>query len=120
MIGLLKNLFSRRPAPGDSAIDWRAGDVAVCQNGGTWFRAGTDPVSGPERGEARKVIAVELRPHLFTGAPVQFLCFSAYGPRLFVAAHFTRIDPRADALEKADAAFLASLKPARVPEPQGN
>lgn len=99
---------------GDCAVDWRSGDLAVCNNAKGWIKADGFPGPGPQRGELHKVILVRLVQHPFTGQMVQFLRFTAFGEQLFIAHHFSRIEPRADSLSAADPAFIAALRAGRA------
>ena len=100
----------------DSVEDWAVGDIAECIVTGHWLTLGSGLWSpGPDQGDVARVIAVQIDSPF--GAPLQMLSFSRFAPRSYHAACFRKIQPQADEAKRADAEFIAGLKPARIPSP---
>lgn len=119
-MGLLSHLFGKSPPPppppGFDAI-WQPGEIAECIDGGGWYELpARAAASGPETGERFRVTRVEYAGHPLLGVKIAWLFFAPW-PGAFPAVHFRKVVPQADAAEAADAAFLASLKPARIRTP---
>lgn len=122
---LLSRLFGKpappaprtRPIPPGFDAVWQPGEIAECISGGDW-RCCIDGSleTGPVTGERNRVVRVELHMHPFFGQRCAFLRFATHSGA-FCCTAFRKVVPQADAAEAADAAFLASLKPARIPAP---
>lgn len=119
MIGRLRNWLARRRAPGPGGReDWAPGELAECIHPGPWFMGGRWPRFGfgPRLGVVYRVTAVET-PAIAEArqAGDVMLRFAAWPDKKWVSSAFRKVRLRPDAAEAADAAFVASLKPARAP-----
>lgn len=107
----LARWIARTPdAPPPSGEAWAPGDLAECIHDAEWFRAGLlpQPVGyGPQKGWTGVVRGVR-KSGLMDGL---VLNFDRWPDDWWTAVVFRKLTPRADAVERADAAFLANLKP---------
>jgi hypothetical protein len=101
----------RRAQPIELPEIWSVGDRAECIANVGWRAPDGDFHPGPRMGETQ-VVAEIVETH------AQHLVFSRYGVNAYSASVFRKVSPRADAAKRADAAFIASLKPARIPAPE--
>lgn len=86
--------------------DWQPGDLAECIEVDGWFDLnGTRCECGPAYSEVRMVRAVRLTDGPL-GAPALYLEFDRYAPRVYHAACFCKIRPRADEATRAAAGPL--------------
>ena len=96
---------------------WARDDLAECMFPGPWISSQTgSSVAEPDLGHVAIVRAV----HIATvpgGGYQQFLIFARWPDRMFLAAAFRKLTPRADAAQAADAAFIKGLKHRRVVGP---
>jgi hypothetical protein len=114
-----RRLFGRKDspatsAPGASPETWAVGDVAECVGCGVWFCYPTGAIgSGPLRGDTHRVTAIDILAAPIAGEDT-YLSFSPW-PRKFSARDFRKVEPRADALVRAEPEFLALIKRPPVP-----
>lgn len=96
-------------AGGDSAEDWAVGDLAECIDDTWFFRTAfgwAKTEHAPTLGQIERVAVVRI----INGR--QFLQFKRYGDRQgYAATQFRKITPKADATERADADFIAAIRP---------
>ena len=104
-----------RPAPPGYDAIWHTGEIAECVVSGVWTHIKSNtPSTGPDIGERNRVVGVVAGLHPDLKCRVTLLSFAAY-EGWFSCIEFRKVVPHADAAEAADAAFIASLKPARIP-----
>jgi len=111
----------RRGAQGkvDADLDWAPGDLAECILRGQWLDVVRGPLAfGPQYGERYRGTAGHAALGVFGPAalPGLALSFAPWPTGWWHASSFRKVQPRADLAEAADQAFIASLKPARIPE----
>lgn len=94
-------------------INWSPGDMAECIHDGPWYGARGELVAEPRRGTV--LIVRDVRLADWRGRTCLFLVFGRWPDRLFAAAGFRKLTPRADAATAADADFLQQLKQGAVP-----
>ena len=118
-MGWFRNFFNRNKPVEHVKVteDWTVGDMAECINQFGWGFVGLGKVAGPAYGEVRQVAAVDLE--VFVGEPGKTgigLAFNRYGPQMYHANLFRKIEPRADKVDRKRKASLDDLMPARKKE----
>lgn len=79
----------------DSPINWKAGDMAVCVETRPWKTLNGNPAAGPECGEVRRVVAVQIE------YGVQWLKIVGYTGE-YSASSFTKVPPREEESESKE------------------
>ncbi len=111
------DLFTRRDdATPKGSKNWMPGDMAECvvQGDGQWGGRHGWTELGPKPREVHVVHEVHVAAG-DDGEPCLYLIFVRWPDRGFGARFFRKLTPRADAAERADAAFLHQLNPAALP-----
>jgi hypothetical protein len=103
------------PASRRDREDWAPGDMAQNVAASCWFDLSGAPSPGPAKGDVYRVVEVRLTINPRSGGYDRFLLLSHFGERLYVARHFRKVTPRADAARAADAAFAETLRPTPAP-----
>ena len=125
LIDRARSLFGKTPARGEPGRDtpaapdivtidlsaWPPGAIAECLHDGQWWFGGLRIAVGPQMGERNRVTGTTIGWDPAIARPALFLFFAAHGPGGYPARLFRRIVPVADALERADPAFLDILGP---------
>jgi len=98
--------------------NWQAGDQAECL-GAEWhdLKGVASSRKCPEAGDVMRVRAAKLM-ELSCGCSLVMLSFTYFAPSVFSCAGFRKVTPRAEQATRAEAAFIASLKHARIPAPE--
>jgi hypothetical protein len=90
--------FRKKPPvqpPGDSPENWHEGDIAECIFSGPWFVGGVRPTKGPKKGARNRVTSVVIKPHIYSGEPVQLLELARFDG-YYIATGFRKVRPQAD------------------------
>lgn len=99
--------------------DWADGDLALCIARHSWVNISGGDTTGPKYGQTFKVIQV-CRVDLPIGKMLPVLKLSSWEQKWFSACSFRKINPKSDAVERADSSFvkrLRSIKPSTSQPP---